>query len=90
MPPVRLSNDWMAKVGDIAYAVANLNIPNILSWRYFWIKWYVDSRARAQTERGNTRGGATKKREISRNLLSINLNFSVQCTRVRPKQDFQC
>ena len=26
-----------------------------------------------QTERGNTRGGATKKREISRTLLSINL-----------------
>ena len=32
---------------------------------------------RARTERGKTRGGATKKREISRNLLSINLNFSV-------------
>ena len=45
----------------------------ILSWRYFWIKWYVD----AQTERGITRDGATKKREISHNLLSINLNFSV-------------
>ena len=34
--------------------------------------------ARAQTERGNTRGGAIKKREISHNLLSINLNFSVR------------
>ena len=30
-----------------------------------------------QTERGNTRGGATKKREFSRTLLSINLHFSV-------------
>ena len=32
---------------------------------------------RAQTKRGNTRGGATKKREISLTLLSINLHFSV-------------
>ena len=32
----------------------------------------------ARTERGNTRGGATKKREISPTLLSINLHFSVQ------------
>ena len=53
----------------------------LLSWSYFWIKWYVDSRARAQTERGNTRGGATKKREIWHNLLSINLNFSVHTRR---------
>ena len=30
-----------------------------------------------QTERENMRGGATKKREISRTLLSINLHFSV-------------
>ena len=30
-----------------------------------------------QMERGNTRGGATKKREISRTLLSINLHFLV-------------
>ena len=49
----------------------------VLSWSYFWIKWSVDSRECAQRERGNTRGGATKKREISHNLLSINLNFSV-------------
>ena len=28
-------------------------------------------------ERGNVRGGAIKKREISRTLLSINLHFSV-------------
>ena len=47
----------------------------VLSWRYLWIKRCVDSRA--QTERGNTRGGATKKRKISRTLLSINLHFSV-------------
>ena len=31
----------------------------------------------AQTERGNSRGGATKKREISRSSLTINLHFSV-------------
>ena len=49
----------------------------ILSWRYLWIKWCVDLRARAQTERGNTHGGATKKHEISQNLLSINLHFLV-------------
>ena len=34
-------------------------------------------RGRAQTEKGNKCGGATKKREISRTLLSINLHFSV-------------
>ena len=28
-----------------------------------------------QTERGNSRGGATKKRDISRTSLSINLHF---------------
>ena len=55
----------------------------VLSWRYLWIKRCVDSRARAQTERGNTRGGATKKmREISRTLLSINLHFSVHPYRI--------
>ena len=31
----------------------------------------------AQTERGNVRGDATKKHEISRTLLSINIHFSV-------------
>ena len=31
----------------------------------------------AQTERGNTGGGATKKREISCTSLNINLHFSV-------------
>ena len=50
----------------------------ILRWRYLWIKCGVDSRTRARTERGNTRSGATKKREISRNLLSRNLHCSVQ------------
>ena len=34
-------------------------------------------RGRARMERGNTRGGATKKREISCTLLSINLHFLV-------------
>ena len=53
---------------------------SILRWRNLWIKRSVDAQECARTERGNTRGGATKKREISRNLLSINLNFSVQYT----------
>ena len=43
----------------------------------------VDSRARAQMERGNTRGGATKKREISHTLLSIILHFSILSIRVQ-------
>ena len=38
--------------------------------------------ARAQTERGNTRDGATKKREISLTLLSINLHFSALSQKV--------
>ena len=42
---------------------------------------YKTVRGRARTERGNTRGGATKKREISRTLLSINLHSLVQCIR---------
>ena len=37
-------------------------------------------RGRAQTEKGNKCGGATKKREISRTLLSINLHFLVHVT----------
>ena len=43
------------------------------------VEEFVDKkvRRRAQTERGNTCGGAKKKCEISPNLLSINLNFSV-------------
>ena len=46
----------------------------VLSWRYLWIKQCVDARGRRG---GNTRGGTTKKREISRTLLSINLHFLV-------------
>ena len=42
-----------------------------------WIKCGVDSRTLAWTERGNPRGGATKKREISRSLLYRNLHCSV-------------
>ena len=34
-------------------------------------------RGRARMERGNTHSGTTKKSEISRTLLSINLHFSV-------------
>ena len=34
-------------------------------------------RGRVRTERGNRGGGATKKREISRTLFSINLHFLV-------------
>ena len=35
-------------------------------------------RGRAWTGRGNTRGGPTKKREISCSLFPINLHFLVQ------------
>ena len=40
---------------------------------------FVDKTVRgsARTDRGNTRDGATKKCEISRTLLSINLHFLV-------------
>ena len=37
----------------------------------------VRGRARTWTERGNMRGGATLKRQISRTLLSINLHILV-------------
>ena len=40
-----------------------------------WVRVWLHA---AQTERGNARGGATKKREISCTLLSINLHFSVE------------
>ena len=49
-------------------------LMSVLSWRYLWIKQCVDSRM--QTERGNKRGGTTKKREISRTLSFIILHFS--------------
>ena len=55
----------------------NIHSSVVLRWRYLWIKRCVDARKRALTERGNTRGGATKKREISHDLLSINLHFLV-------------
>ena len=44
---------------------------------YTKLEVFVDKtvRGRARTQRGNTRGGTTKKREISRTLLSINLHF---------------
>ena len=48
-----------------------LTIP-VLRWRNLWVRKYVEVR---QTERGNTRGGATKKCEISRTSLPINLHF---------------
>ena len=47
---------------------------NILSRVNLWVRVWLRA---AQTERGNARGGATKEREISRTLLSINLHFSV-------------
>ena len=46
----------------------------LLRWRYLWIRKSVKPR---QTERGNGRGGETKKREISCTSLSINLHFWV-------------
>ena len=44
------------------------------------VEVFLDKRVREmrQTAGANSRRGATKKREISRTLLSINLHFSVQ------------
>ena len=47
----------------------------VLSGVNLWVRVWLRA---AQTETGNTYGGATKKREILRTLLSINLHFSVQ------------
>ena len=49
-------------------------MANVLSSVNLWLRVWLRA---AQTERGNARRGATKKREISRTLLSINLHFSV-------------
>ena len=46
----------------------------IIRCGYFWVMRRCVS---AQTERGNSRGGATKKSKISRTSLPINLYFSV-------------
>ena len=67
---------WLNSLNLAPFLLLNPTEPQV-----FCIKIFVDSQARAQTERGNTRGGATKKREISRTLLSINLHFSVLCLR---------
>ena len=47
-----------------------------------WLRVWLRA---AQTERGNARGGATKKCGISRTLLSINLHFSVPYDGVNPE-----
>ena len=47
---------------------------SLLRCGYFWVMRTCVS---AQTERGNSLGGATKKRKISRTTLPINLHFSV-------------
>ena len=46
------------------------------------VEVFLDKRVREmrQTAGANSRRGASKKREISRILLSINLHFSVDCT----------
>ena len=52
----------------------------------YLLEVFVDKTVRGlagtQTERGNKCGGATKKCEISRTLLSINLHFLVFLSRV--------
>ena len=58
------------------------NNATVLSWRYLWIKWCINMSKRARKERGNTRGGATKKCKISSTLLSRNLHFLVHDYRV--------
>ena len=56
--------------------IANLIIFFVL---YTEVEVFLDKRVREtrQMARANSRRGATKKREISRTLLSINLHFSV-------------
>ena len=46
----------------------------LLSGLNLWVRVWLRA---AQTETGNTRGGATKKHQISRILFSMNLHFSV-------------
>ena len=46
----------------------------LLSGVNLWVRVWLRA---AQTETGNTRGSAAKKREISRTLLFINLHISV-------------
>ena len=82
-PPVRQSP--AAGTAHVAPVVGDAGAPedvlflqrhafrhDILRWRYLWIRMCVKPR---QTERGNVSHGATKKREISRTSLSINLHF---------------
>ena len=49
---------------------------------YFWVMRRCVS---VQTERGNSRGGATKKRAISRTSLTINIHFSSHNMKYFPK-----
>ena len=51
-------------------SIIHVPIEQILSRVNLWVRVWLRA---AQTERGNARGGATKKREISRTSLPINL-----------------
>ena len=70
--------DRISKRVQSAKEAAGVGTIHILSGVNLWLRVWLRA---AQTERGNARGGATKKREISRTLLSINLHFSVLCLR---------
>ena len=79
LPKIAPDDDDAATAVNNCYtAECSLNeiTEAVLSWRYLWIKPLDKTvRGRARTERGNTRGGATKKREISCTLLYRNLHF---------------
>ena len=66
--------DWGCLVSRSLEEVDTMCNDFILSGINLWVRVWLRA---AQTERGNARGGATKKREISRTLLSINIHFSV-------------
>ena len=68
----------MARGRGNAFKMTAGCMVDVLSGVNLWVRVWLCA---AQTETGNTRGGATKKREISCTLLSINLHFSIHETR---------
>ena len=66
--------DKWIKLRNVDNTVFHVIATIILRCRYFWIK---ESVRRARRRGANSRHSATKKREISPTLLSINLHFSV-------------
>ena len=58
----------------IKFSLGCRKLNSLLSSVNLWLRVWLRA---AQTERGIACRGATKKREISRTLLSLNLHFSV-------------